>query len=291
MKKKLDSVCIDCIISKRLSDYPEKADEKLKREYKRRALNLILTTDENGGAPLISREILLLKEKLFKLKQDFSELNREFNDKMLNIEREISEKIVNSPDAFISATKYSLAGNYIDVSTVSSLNENELFDILNKSSTFNLPKSEINNLKNDLSSAKNLAYVCDNCGEIVLDKLFIKTIKTLYPNLNITAIVRGKPVANDATEKDALYVGLDKVCRVYGNGTDIAGTYFKEINRNVKKIIKNADVIISKGQGNYETLSSCKLNVYYLFLCKCDMFLKKFGVPLFTPLIINEKRQ
>ncbi|MDY6368097.1 MAG: ARMT1-like domain-containing protein [Clostridia bacterium] len=291
MKKILPPECIDCVIEKKFSDYPKDADTEKIIEYKRKVLEIILNADEEGAAPLIGREIANVKESLFGIKQDYSEIKQTFNSAMLKIENEIRNKVFSSNDVFISAMKFAIAGNYIDVSAVKDLNEKTLIELLEKSSDFNLSDVETENLKNDLIKAKNIVYVTDNCGEIVLDKIFIEVIKSLNKNAKITAIVRGKQVANDATEKDALSVGLNSVCKVVGNGSDIPGTYLKEISPAAKDAILSADVIISKGQGNYETLSYCGLNVYYLFLCKCDMFLKRFDVPLFTPLIVNEKRK
>lgn len=291
MKKRIPPECIDCVIEKKFYDYPKGAPTDKIIEYKRKVLDIVLTADENGAAPLIGRDIENIKEKLFGIKQDFTAVKQDFNAAMLKIEGEIRDKIYNSNDAFTAAIKFAIAGNYVDVSSVKDLNEKTLVDLLEKSADFNLSAFEVNNLKKDLISAEKIVYITDNCGEIVLDKIFIEVIKSLNKNAEITAVVRGKPVANDATEKDALTVGLDKVCKVVGNGSDIPGTYLKEISHDAKEAILAADVIISKGQGNYETLSYCGLNVYYLFLCKCDMFLKRFNVPLFTPLIINEKRK
>ena len=147
-------------------------------------------------------------------------------------------------------------------------------------------------MKNDLASAKTLVYLTDNCGEIVLDKLLIETIKKQYPDLNIIAVVKGGNVLNDATLSDAKQVGLTKVAHVIDNGNDIAGTWLDAIPWMTRKIIEDgADIILSKGQANYETLRFSGLNIYYLFLCKCEMFAKEFGVEQFTGMLLNEKRR
>ena len=291
MKKTLPAECIDCVVEKKLYDYPENANPDKIAEYKRGVLKILLNSDQNGAAPLIGRNIANLKEKLFGTKTDYSDIKKQFNLSMLKLESDIYSSITSSVDPFIAALKYAVAGNYIDVSTVKDVNENSLSDILKKSAEFELSAVEIENLRSDVASARKIAYITDNCGEIVLDKLLIKIIKTLNPKASITAIVRGKPVANDAVLSDAELTGLTEICHVLDNGTNIPGTYLKEMSIKSKRVLKNADVIISKGQGNYETLYSSEMNVYYLFLCKCDMFLKKFNVPLFYPVLINEKRQ
>ena len=135
-----------------------------------------------------------------------------------------------------------------------------------------------------------MAYITDNAGEIVLDKVFVEILKTLYPELEIGVIVRGTPVLNDATFMDAEDVGLTKIVEVISNGTDVPGTPLDEVSETALKWIESADLCIAKGQGNFETLRGCGKNIYYLFLCKCELFVRKFGVERFTPVLSNETR-
>ena len=116
----------------------------------------------------------------------------------------------------------------------------------------------------------------------------VKTIKELYPQIDITVITRGGEALNDATLEDAISVGMDKLTRVIGNGVAVPGTELKQISAESLNYIKNADVIISKGMGNFETMSSCGMNVYYIFLCKCDYFERRFKLPRLTGVFIRE---
>ena len=113
---------------------------------------------------------------------------------------------------------------------------------------------------------------------------------TMFPDLEVTAVVRGEPVVNDADLEAARYVGLDRVVKVIGNGSGIAGTDLDDISDEARNEIETADVILSKGQGNFETIHGCGLNIYYLFLCKCDWFVRKFNAKRFEGMFINEKR-
>ena len=94
---------------------------------------------------------------------------------------------------------------------------------------------------------------------------------------------------NDATIEDAKQIGLTESVSVVENGSSIAGTCLDEISEETLKIIQNADVMISKGQGNFETLYGCGLNVYYLFMCKCVLFADRFQKKLFDGMLINDK--
>ena len=141
----------------------------------------------------------------------------------------------------------------------------------------------------ELNSAKKLIFLTDNCGEIVLDKLLLETIVKVYPHLECTIIVRGEPVLNDATMEDALQVGIEACGKVIPNGTNIAGTYIPWISTEARQVMEEADMLISKGQGNFESLHGCGLNIYYLFLCKCQWFMERFGLPQYSGVFINEK--
>ena len=148
---------------------------------------------------------------------------------------------------------------------------------------------EYNALQEDIAKAKSIVYLTDNCGEIVLDKLLMAEIANRNPNATITAVVRGADVLNDATVVDAAQVKLEEVAKIMSNGSDIAGTFIDEISDEARTLLEEADVILAKGQANFETMQECGLNAYYIFMCKCEMFAKRFGVPRFTGMLINDR--
>jgi uncharacterized protein with ATP-grasp and redox domains len=147
-------------------------------------------------------------------------------------------------------------------------------------------------LRADLAKARRLVILTDNCGEIVMDKLLTETIHRLYPNLGITVLVRGGEVLNDATMEDAVQIGFDRMegITVLGNGDRLAGTDLTRISPEARAAITEADLILAKGQGNFETLQGCGLNIYYAFLCKCRFFADRFGVPVYTGMLVRERR-
>ena len=145
-------------------------------------------------------------------------------------------------------------------------------------------------LEEELKQAKTLLYITDNCGEIVLDKIFIEELKKRYGNLEITVMVRGGLEINDATIEDAQEIGLTKIVPVISNGAAIAGTVKEQLSKEARKQLDSADVIIAKGMGNFESMYQEGINPYYLFLCKCDLFTRRFGVKLFDPIFCKEER-
>ena len=153
-----------------------------------------------------------------------------------------------------------------------------------------LDEQEYRNFCQDMKKASNVVYITDNCGEIVLDKIAIQILKKTFPNIRVTALVRGLPAGNDATMEDAEFCGLTDIVPVLGNGSDVGGTWFHGISTHARELLQGADVILAKGQGNYETMHGCGLNIYYLFLCKCDWFQQLFHAKLLQGMFINEKR-
>ena len=140
-------------------------------------------------------------------------------------------------------------------------------------------------------SAKTFLMVTDNCGEVVLDKLFLDELRKKYTKLDITVMVRGADVLNDATLEDAAYVGLDKDYKLISNGNSVAGTVYEMLTDEAKKAVDGADVILAKGQGNYESMCRQGRHIFYSFLCKCDLFTDRFNVPKLTGVFVEENEE
>jgi uncharacterized protein with ATP-grasp and redox domains len=153
-----------------------------------------------------------------------------------------------------------------------------------------IDEEEYKHLKKDLENGSNMLYVLDNCGEIVLDKLLIRQLKKYYPELHITVMVRGEEALNDATIEDAEMVGLTEEVPIITNNSSIQGVVISKLTEEQKEVLDSADVILAKGQANFESLNGYGKNIYYLFLCKCDLFAKLFDVEPFHGMLVNENR-
>ena len=116
-------------------------------------------------------------------------------------------------------------------------------------------------------------------GEICLDRLLLKQIKKVNPALSIYFAVRGAPVINDSIEADAYQVGIDEYATIISNGDDSLGTVLSRTSKEFNMIYNQSDIIISKGQANYESLSEAEENIYFLLMSKCDVIAKDIGVP------------
>lgn len=283
---KISSQCIGCLLNKYLNKFPKTASEEEKLNYMKGVLNIMASCGNDISAPEIVGLITEYKTKLFGFSDDFSDVKKYFNKLMLNKQDYFSNNI----DSLQTALKFAMLGNYIDFGALDNVDESKLLKIPEDSQKLNIDNREFENFLKELKKAQNLVYLTDNCGEIVMDKLFIKEIKKHFPKLNITVIVKGGPVLNDATIEDAKEIGLLEVATVIHNGCSIAGTPLRKISAQATELIDNADLIIAKGQANFETLIGCKKNIYYIFLCKCSLYSTRFNVPQFTGLFLNEKR-
>jgi uncharacterized protein with ATP-grasp and redox domains len=286
---RLNPGCISCLLKSRLEDFPEDTPHEIQIEYMQRVLKAISETPKSEGAPVIVRTINQIQKEMFGYNKDFTHVKSHFNELMLEKAPSVREKLNQSEDSLKLAIQYAMTGNYIDFGAMNNVDEEQLDQLLDQASGNHVDEKEYASLKADIEKARSIVYLTDNCGEIVMDKLLIEEIKTQNPNAQITAIVRGKPVLNDATMEDAIQVGFTEMVNVIGNGSEIAGTYLEEISKEAKDAIDCADVIFAKGQGNFETLRMCGKNIYYIFMCKCEMFAKRFQVPKYYGMLINDK--
>ena len=286
---RLNPGCISCLLKSRLEDFPEDTPHEMQIEYMQRVLKAISETPKSEGAPVIVRTINQIQKEMFGYNKDFTHVKSHFNELMLEKAPSVREKLNQSEDSLKLAIQYAMTGNYIDFGAMNNVDEEQLDQLLDQASGNHVDEKEYASLKADIEKARSIVYLTDNCGEIVMDKLLIEEIKKQNPNAQITAIVRGKPVLNDATMEDAIQVGLTELVNVIGNGSEIDGTYLEEISEEAKNAIDCADVIFAKGQGNFETLRMCGKNIYYIFMCKCEMFAKRFQVPKYYGMLINDK--
>lgn len=287
---RLKSECLSCIAKKYLDKYPANSTEEQQVRYKKQICKVLSEAELTDSAPILTKKITDVQEKIFGETTDYTKIKAFYNDYVMKKFPDIEENIARAEEPLLRAIQYSMTGNYIDFGALAEVDNDKFEQLL-----LNVPSIEINNLefetlKKELEYAGRLVFLTDNCGEIVFDMAFIRSLKMKYPKLQITVIVRGYSAVNDATMEDARQIGLNKEVQVLGNGNGVAGTCLEMLSEEAKKCVLSADVIIAKGQGNFETLMGCGLNVYYIFMCKCTMFAKRFHADLYDGLLLNDKR-
>ena len=286
---KVSAECMHCLVRRQAEGIKKEKDEEKKAAYLAKVLEIIGTGAEEKPAPVLLSEIGRLHEDCFGTPFSFEELKKGYNQMMMDREDEILKHIQGAEEPLKLALKYSQIGNYIDFGALDSVDDAKLSEFLSRAESLPLDEKTYADLKRELERAETMVLLTDNCGEVVLDKLLLKTIAALYPHVRRVAVVRGEPVLNDATMRDAIQTGLIEWAETYGNGTNVAGTYLPMVQREAKQEILGADFILAKGQGNFESLHGCGLNIYYLFLCKCDWFMECFGMERFSGVFVREK--
>lgn len=277
---KLDVQCIPCVINhayKMADKYLKNENEKI--IYLKEVMKNIINLPSSKSSPYVMSIAYQLLKKFAGFKEDhdfYANERRYFNEKLLNLVNKLENIIKNSPDKLLTAIKIAAAGNIIDFGVFSDIEK----DVMEKAVIPTLKKDfsleVFNKFKEDIKNSKYLLYLGDNSGEIVLDMLLIKEIKNYNPDLQIIFAVRGGNILNDVTKEDAYMVGINKFAYIIDNGTSIPGTDLEEVSDEFIKWFKKADMIISKGQGNFETLDNIYgHNIYFIFLCKCELIMKK----------------
>jgi len=230
------------------------------------------------------RQVLLAH---FDVRRDFTDVKHHFNQLLLSAEGGLRDRLEAAPDPLELATRMALVANLIDFGPTGEVDEGRLFSLMDEAPELAVDADALSDLLTRMRGARTIVLLTDNCGEVVCDRLLIEEIIRANPSAEVLAIVRGAAVSNDATMEDAEEAGLTRVCRVVSNGWDRAGSDLSRVSDEARRAIEGADLVISKGLANFETLRGEGANVYFLFLCKCALYVEAFGVPLHTPMVVR----
>jgi uncharacterized protein with ATP-grasp and redox domains len=286
---RMSAECVHCVLEQ-MDRYFMRfvGDEDERVPFLKKVCATIGAADEEMSSPPISAELMGIIAQKAGREDLFEEEKHLFNQVIMKMEDNIKTHIAKADDKLCRALQYAMTGNYIDFGLVNAVSTEKLDELIGAAPDMDLGPV-LDQFRKDIEKARTMVYVLDNCGEVVFDKICIETIKSLYPSLHITALVRGMPTYNDVTPADAHEVGLDTVVPVLGNGDNIPGTLLSRISDEVRELLESADVVVSKGMGNYETLQGCGLNIYFMLLAKCDRFIREFQKPRFASIFRAEK--
>ncbi|MEG0365857.1 MAG: ARMT1-like domain-containing protein [Coprobacillus sp.] len=264
--------------------------EKQEKELEVIVNNYIKTVDMNKTNPEVMGEIWKLISNYTSNNNPYKEVKSYYNQEVLKVKDEIQNIIYSSNDIYYTAIKIAVVGNLIDFSANHQFDMNILksmiYDILNKE----LSIDDSAQLKESLSTAKSVLYIGDNCGEIVLDKMFIEVIKKIYPQIHFYYGVRGQPIINDVTIDDATEVNMHEIAEVISNGDGSLGTVLEKTSHKFQEVFKKVDLVICKGQGNYEGLiSETRNNLYFMFMAKCNIIAEPLGLETLSIVCMKKK--
>lgn len=290
---KLNADCIECMMRRHLKTARLHGNEEQVTAFARDLMKVLADGPEDASSPYYTPMISKLFTKHFGLAEDrFRQEKEDSNRFVMARLDQIRQQVAASDDPLYAGIQMAILGNYIDFSALQGEVSFEKLDAMIVSSKdIDVDKEVYAQLRQDLEGAKELLYLTDNAGEIGFDRVLAEEIHRQFPEISITFCVRGGPAQNDATREDAAIVGIP--FPVIDNGSRIPGTVLSEGSPELLRAMETADVVLSKGQANVETLleGNHHSNVYYLFLIKCGRFMEHFGREKFTPMLVRDDRR
>lgn len=256
--------CMPCLLKQALyAARLSTSSPELQKKIMDKVAQILPDMDFNLSPPQNSIRIYSEIASLSQCMDPFAELKKESNELALSLSIEARNTISHSRDPLLAAIIFSIAGNIIDYGSQQNFNaQKAIKNCLNQKLIIN----DYQLLKDDIKNGGTILYLGDNSGEIVFDSLVIE-----YLDNEVIFAVKENPIINDALLQDAIECGLDKKCTVISNGTKCPGTPLVDCSETFLEYFNKADVIISKGQGNFETLSEVNKPVYFLLTVKCPI--------------------
>jgi uncharacterized protein with ATP-grasp and redox domains len=249
------------------------ADERIQEKVLRESMRLVSEMDLWQSPPVIGQQIHRLVRELVGIEDPYRKIKKQFNEIALKLYPKLRKFIFESEDMLAIAIRLAIAGNIIDFGLNSTLQETELEETISQCLSDKFEDMQLELFRSAVNDAKDILYLADNAGEIIFDRLLIEQL----PIEKVTVVVKGKPIINDATMEDAVLAGLPKIVEVIDNGSDGPGTILESCSNTFRCRFENADLIIAKGQGNYETLSNVDKNIFFILKAKCPVIARDIG--------------
>lgn len=256
------------------------SDVEMHAEVMQEALQ-VLTDNSDQPATVLGQRIHRRLRELTGIADPYLDAKRRFTTLAMALVPELRAELSRVEDPFAYAVRLAIAGNIIDLGANGNLSEVEVNLSLRRvlSEPFN---GDLARFHRTLLVSERILYLADNAGEIVFDRLLIEQL----PPGHVTVAVRGGPILNDATIADAAAAGLDQFATVIDNGSDAPGTILDDCSAAFRNVFNRADVIIAKGQGNYETLCRASANIFFLLKVKCPLVAAQTGLSIGTQALI-----
>jgi hypothetical protein len=269
----MDPKCLFCF-SKAFEKLLDQHVDDTTEQYRlsKRFFGFLSEIDTDQPTPVIAREIHAMIREYLKIPDPYYDQKKRSNEQAREIVEDLKIRVYNSPDQINTALRYALAGNIIDYGPGHDFDIKQTIRLL-ESTDFAIDHSY--ELTEKINNAGKILYLGDNAGEIVFDKLLIETMK--HPD--VTFVTRGSPVINDVTLQDAKEVGMYDVAKVIDNGYDAPSTVIERSGEALKKAFDTADLIVAKGQGNFEGLMHRDDDrLWFLLMVKCQVIGNYLGV-------------
>ena len=266
--------CIPCFVRQALDAARLATDDKeIHEQVLREVLALAKDLDMSQSPPVMGQKIHRLIRELVVTEDPYRDIKKQFNNAALRLYSQMRTYITESKDMLETAIRLAIAGNIIDFGVNSKLQESELDKTISECLVAEFSDMQLKPFQRAINDAEKILYIADNAGEIIFDRLLIEQL----PIEKVTVVVKGSAVINDATMEDAVLAGLPRIVEVIDNGSDGPGTILETCSEVFVDRFKEADLVIAKGQGNYETLSDVDKNIFFVLKAKCPVIARDLG--------------
>lgn len=288
--------CVPCFFRQildaaRISGADREMERAMVVEFARRLPDMPLDV----APPEVARVVYGMVRRMTGRPDPYDEIKLRSNTTALALYPRLREEVVAAEDRLLKALSLAVAGNVIDYGIRNTQIPHDLMGSL-------LPaiadvergvKSEFihySDFRRALHGARTVLYVGDNAGETVFDRILIEELKRIDPGRTITYAVRSAPIINDALKEDAFMCGIGEVATVIASGSDAPGTILSLCTEEFLECYRSADLVISKGQGNFETLSEENRPIFFLLKAKCEVVAQHIGCRLGDSLVLSSEK-
>lgn len=257
--------CIPCFISHSLNVAKMTArNAEEQREILRQTLALAASLDFEKSPPAMAKKIHAIIRQVTGIEDAYVKIKDESTAFALEMLPFLRHEVAKSEHPFETTIRLVIAGNIIDFGTDHNFNLNSVHQIIADALKQQIDLSAIGRLHERMKESERILYIADNCGEIVFDRLLIEPYRQ-----KITLAVRGNPILNDATRREAEMSGMNDIVKIIDTGDSIPGVILENCSDEFIEHYENCDLVISKGQGNFETMHETDRPVFFLFMSKC----------------------
>ena len=267
--------CLTCLTKQAVEIARQNIHPDHQEDFVRDALKKLTEFDYTNPPPIMAMELYAMLRDVAGLDDPYAQIKSRYNKQALELYPELKKTLEDSADPLHTAVRIAVAGNIIDFGAGNS-DTIHVEETLDRALRTPFAIDHMDQLREDLDQARSILYLADNAGEIVFDRVLIEELGAR----RVTCAVRDIPVINDATLHDAVQAGLVDVCRVISSGSPAPGTPLAICSGEFKDLFYGADIVISKGQGNFETLTHPGREIFFLFMVKCPIISQEVGVEI-----------
>jgi len=265
--------CIPCFVRQALEALREVCSDEAEIEP---VLRVVLTEiagfDRTHSPPELGRTIHGLIRRALNHGDPYLKIKQRSTQQALRMMPAVRHRIKRSESPFPTAVRFALAGNILDFALASLWREDQLAETLARAEFHPLDEALVTRLQRAVERAQTILWLADNAGETVFDRLMIEHM----PDKTILYAVKAGPIINDATLEDAREAGLEELTDIIDNGTDAPGTVLSLCSPEFREVFERADLVIAKGQANFETLNEVNREVFFLTQIKCAVIARHY---------------